>query len=155
MGVRPGPVRARRVAASLPGTAAPDYTDAFEVTTGVGAARSPEQWARAVFEDAPPPVRWFLLVGWRGVLGLRLGPRPSADHVLGWRIAASEPGSVLLTVRSALMTAQLRLREAGSTVVLTSTVTYTRRGARPLWALVGPVHRRMVPYLLARAASRR
>jgi hypothetical protein len=43
--------------------------------------RSPAQWARAIFEDAPVAMRWFLLLGWRAGLGLRLGPVHSPAHV--------------------------------------------------------------------------
>jgi hypothetical protein len=149
-------IRAHRVAATLETRTAanpPDYRDAFEVPTLSMDTRTPEQWAHAVFESAPRPVRWFLLLGWRGVLGLRLGPRPSSDHVLGWRIASTEPDAVHLELRSAFMTAQLILRVASSTAVLTTNVYYTRRLARPLWAAVGLIHRHMIPYLLGRAAS--
>ena len=60
-----------------------DYASAFEVTIGEGDGRSPEQWARAVFEGAPTAIRWFVVFGWRYVLGLRLGPRSSPDYVAG------------------------------------------------------------------------
>jgi hypothetical protein len=148
--------RAHRVAAALPTQATdnpPDYRDAFEVPTDRTDTRTPEQWARAVFEGAPRKSRWFLLLGWRGVLGLRLGPRPSSSHVLGWRIVETSPEAVRLELRSALMTAHLILRVASSTAVLTTHVYYTRRLAHLLWAAVGPIHRQMIPYLLGRAAS--
>lgn len=157
MGRQAGSVRAHRVAAARIARAAdipPDYIDAFAVATASTETRTPEWWSRAVFEGAPCPVRWFLLLGWRGVLGLHLGPRPSADHVLGWRIVETEPDAVRLELRSTLMTAQLILRLASSMVVLTTNVYYARRFARPLWAAVGLIHRQMIPYLLGRAASR-
>jgi len=91
--------------------------------------------------------------GVAGVLGLRLGPRPSSDHILGWRIAETSPDAILLELRSAFMTAQLILRVASSTAVLTTNVYYTRHLAHPLWTAVGPIHRQMIPYLLGRAAS--
>jgi len=100
--------RAHRVAAPLETRTTdnpPDYRDAFEVPTDRTDTRTPEQWARAVFESAPRKSRWFLLLGWRGVLGLRLGPRPSSDHVLGWRIVETSPEAVRLELRSAVMTA--------------------------------------------------
>jgi len=98
--------------------------------------------------------RWFLLLGWQGVLGLRLGPRPWPDHVLGWRIAETSPEAVRLELRSALMTAHLILRVASSTAVLATNVYYTRRLAHPLWAGVSLIHRQMIPYLLGRAVGR-
>lgn len=149
-------IRAHRVAATLETQATdnpPDYKDAFEVSISKMDTRTPEQWSRAVFESATRPARWFLLLGWRWVLGLRLGPRPSSDHVLGWRIVSTEPDVIRLELHSTLMTAQLILRVASSAAVLTTHVYYTRRLARPLWASVGLIHRQMVPYLLGRAAS--
>ena len=148
--------RAHRVAATLETRTTdnpPDYRDAFEVPTDRTDTRTPEQWARAVFESAPRKSRWFLLLGWRGVLGLRLGPRPSSDHVLGWRIVETSPEAVRLELRSAVMTAHLILRVASSTAVLTTHVYYTRPLAHPLWAAVGLIHRQMIPSLLGRAAS--
>lgn len=156
MGRQAGSIRARRVAATLETPATdnpPDYRVAFEVPTDRTDTRTPEQWARAVFESAPRPVRWFLLLGWRWVLGLRLGPRSSSDHVLGWRIAETAPEAVRLELRSALMTTQLILRVASSKAVLTTHVYYTRRLAHPLWAAVSLIHQQMIPYLLGRAAS--
>jgi len=151
-----GSRRAHRVTATLLTRTTdnpPDYSDAFEVPTDRADTRTPEQWARAVFESAPRKSRWFLLLGWREVLGLRLGPRSSSEHVLGWRIVETSPEAVRLELRSALMTAHLILRVAGSTAVLITNVYYTRPLAHPLWAAVGLIHRQMIPYLLGRAAS--
>jgi hypothetical protein len=131
----------------------PDYRDRFEVAIPRTDSRTAEQWLRAVFEDAPRSVRWFLLLGWRGVLGLQLGPRPSPDHILGWRIASRQSEEVRLELDSALMKAQLTLHLSSSTAVWSTNVSYMRPLARPLWAAVGVIHRRMVPFLLGRAAS--
>ena len=136
------------------GVTSPDYTESFAIEIGHDDRRSPEQWARAVFEDAPLPVRWFLLLGWKAGLGLRLGPQSSPEYILGWRIAAAECDAIRLELQSALMTAVLVLRVDGSTASLTTSVCYKRRAARPLWAVARPIHKRMVPYLLSRAASR-
>ena len=67
-----------------------DYTDSFEAPIATANDRTPEQWARAVFEHAPRPVRRLLVSGFRYGLGLRLGPRPSPEHVLGWEIVQPE-----------------------------------------------------------------
>jgi hypothetical protein len=130
-----------------------DYSDRFEVAIPRTDTRTAEQWLRAVFEEAPRPVRWCLLLGWQGVLGLRLGPRPSPDHILGWRIVSREPEEVRLELRSGLMKAQLALHLSSSTAVWRTHVSYMQPLARPLWATVGVIHRQMVPYLLGRAAS--
>lgn len=156
MGRQAGSIRVHRVAVVLETPATDnslDYRDMFEVLIPSTDTRTSEQWLRAVFEDAPRPVRWFLLLGWWGVLGLRLGPRPSPDHILGWRIASREPDEVRLELHSVLMNAQLALHLSSSTAVWSTNVSYRRPLARPLWAAVGVIHRQMVPYLLGRAAS--
>jgi hypothetical protein len=131
----------------------PDYSGAFEVLITDADARSPEQWARATFEGAPRAVRWCLLLGWRAILGLRLGPPASPDHVLGWKIVTAAPEAITLEVRSGLVTAHKVLRIDGSRVILTTFVRYERRGAGALWSAIAPVHHRAEPYVLGRAAS--
>ena len=59
----------RRTPSSLAGYRC-DYDDSFEASVAAANERTPEQWARAVFEDAPRFVRWFLLVGFRYGLNL-------------------------------------------------------------------------------------
>lgn len=150
--------RARRVTELRDGTA--DYGDAFEIeiASPTTDSQDAEQWARAIFEESRAPVRLLLVVGWRLVLRLRLGPRPSPDHVLGWLIEAREPDEVRLRLDSPLMTALLTVRvQCGadrSRVAFDTRVTYRRRPARTLWAAVGLVHRRVVPHLLNAAARR-
>jgi hypothetical protein len=133
----------------------PDYRDSFELTTSSEDTRSAEQWMRAAFEGAPRPVRWFLLLGWRLVLGLRLGPLSAPDYILGWRIASREHNEVRIELQSALMRACLTLHLAGSMAVWHTNVYYIRPMARLLWEPVGVIHRQVVPYLLKRATSLR
>jgi Protein of unknown function (DUF2867) len=157
MGGPTGSIRVPRVVATeqgVGGRGTPDYSDAFAVRTEITDTRTPEEWSRAVFEDAPRPVRWFLLVGWRAALGFRLGPRPSPDHVLGWWIVTATPGAIRLELRSALMTGHLVLRLDHPHAVITTVVLYRHRAARALWATVAPIHRQVVPYLLRHAALR-
>jgi len=131
----------------------PGYVDTSEVSLWAGESRSAEHWSRALFEEAPRPIPWFLSAGWRIVLGLRLGPRRSPGHVLGWRITSNESDEIRLESRSPLMTAQLVLRTSPTTTVLTTNVYFRSRLAHPIWAVVAPIHRQVVPYLLRRAAS--
>ncbi len=152
-------VRARRVGVTAEvravGTlAGRDYAAAWEVMVAGGDTRSAEQWVRATFEGAPRALRVFIVVGWTAGLGLRLGPRPSADHVLGWKIVTKAPDLIVLSVPSVMLgTAHLLLRVEEPRVVLASFVRYEKRGARALWLVVTPLHHRILPYLLGHAAS--
>lgn len=51
-----------------------NHAVAFALTEPGVERWTPLHWARAVFEDAPAARRWFVVFGWRRVLGLRLGP---------------------------------------------------------------------------------
>lgn len=150
-----GSVRARRVGVTeaTDSLAKPDYASAFEVVIRGVDVRSPEQWVRATFEDAPRAMRWLVVVGWRYVLGLRLGPRSSPAYVLGWKIVLATPDAITLEVRSALVTATKVLRVEGSRVRMTTFVHYERRVGRALWSAIAPVHHQTEPYLLGHAAS--
>src|SRR6266702_6839182 len=73
MGRQTGSRRAHRVAAPLETRATdnpPDYRDAFEVPTDRTDTRTPEQWARAVFESAPREVALVPSAGVAGGAGL-------------------------------------------------------------------------------------
>lgn len=127
---------------------------AFALTTGAAETRTPQQWARAVFEDAPAAVRWCLVAGWTNVLGLELGPRPSDDHVLGWAITDGD----LVAGSTTLLAGSRRVRACTTVAVESSTVTWvtlvhcSNAAARLLWAMVRPLHHVIVRSLLARAA---
>jgi hypothetical protein len=130
-----------------------DYASAFAVPRAPADGRSPQQWARAAFERAPAALRSFVVFGWRYGLGLRLGPRASGDHVLGWKIDSETPDALVLAVQSALLSARKVVRVEPARVVMTTFVRYERAPARALWSAVAPVHHRTEPYLLGRAAA--
>jgi hypothetical protein len=91
---------------------------------------------------------------WAAGLGLRLGPRGSGDHVLGWKIETAAPSLIILSVRSLLLgSAHMLFQVENERVLLASFVRYETRVARPLWSAVQPLHHRIVPYLLAHAAA--
>ena len=138
----------RDVAGSL------DYTDAVERGIADGDERTAEQWCRALFEGAPLVLRLALATGWRTLLLLRLGPRRSPDHILGWPIQSREERMIRLEASSPLLTSLLVVRLADDRVRFTTNVRYHHPIARPLWAAAKPVHRLMVPYLIDRAARR-
>ena len=147
---RPVP-RAVRVIDSLTD---PDYTDAFEADTSSARPRSPEQWARATFEDAPAAMRWFLRASWRAGLGLRLGPRRSPDHVLGWRILDRATDSVTLEVRSWFLHCHLVFWLDGTKLLFSTSIRYKRKIGAVIWPPASILHRRIVPYALQHAVSR-
>jgi hypothetical protein len=131
-----------------------NYAAAFALTTEVAGTRTPVQWARAVFEAAPAAPRWCMVFGWKRVLGLRLGPRPSDDHVLGWAIAEGHvvPGSTTLIAESRDLRACNTVTVEGCTVTWVTLVHSSSALARLLWALARPIHHLTIRFLLARAA---
>jgi Protein of unknown function (DUF2867) len=132
--------------------AEPNYASAFELPTPDAHSLTPEQWARATWEGAPVILRWLLTMGWAFVLGLRLGPRPSQKHVLGWLISDSGPDSMTLESRSRHLASQNIVVVNNSKVVWVTYVRFNRRLAGPLWAMAAPVHHRAIPCLLKRAS---
>jgi hypothetical protein len=126
---------------------------AFALAMPEARALTPEQWARAVFEEGPAALRWFVELGWRAALGLRLGPRHSPDHVAGWTIAAVDerPDAITLTAESRILRARNIVAVDDSVVEWVTVVQFERPLARPVWALASPMHRRTIPYLLTRA----
>ena len=132
----------------------PDYADAFEVAISGRDDRTAEQWIRSGLEGAPRWMRRVIVVVHRHVLGFRLGPLDGPDHVLGWRIVTSEPDVVRLEASSDLLSGVLIGRRADASCTrLTTLLFFGRPAARLVWAVVGPLHRRIAPYLLARAAA--
>jgi hypothetical protein len=142
-----------QIAASFARSTA-DYAAAWATTTEDAAMLSPLQWARAVFEGAPIVVRWCIVFGWTRVLGLRLGPRPSDDHVLGWAISDGDlvAGSVALIAESRLLRACNIVVIESSSVTWVTIVHYSHVAARLLWTMARPIHHLTMRYLLARAA---
>lgn len=155
--MKPGRVRRvevpQPIAASFARSTA-NYAAAFVLASDAAAARTPVQWASAVFESAPAALRSFLVFAWTRMLGLRLGPRPSDDHVLGWAIADGQvaPGSTALIAQSRFLRACNTVTVESSTVTWVTLVHYSSAAARPLWALARPIHHLTIRFLLARAA---
>jgi hypothetical protein len=93
-----------------------------------------------------------MLVGWRLVLGLRLGPRHSPDHILGWRIADRSPDETVCQLRSVFLDAHNMFRKVDGTFVWSTFVTYERPIARVIWPPTSLLHRLLVRIALRRAA---
>jgi hypothetical protein len=152
-------VSARRVAVPahepLVGDVGYDYADAFELRTPEPDPRTAEQFARAALEGASWPVCGIVRLVHRHLLRFTLAPAGSPQHVLGWTILASEPDLIQLEAVSPLLGRGVLVgRHVEPTrTVLTTYIFFTRPAAgRVVWAVVGPLHRRVAPYLLERAA---
>jgi hypothetical protein len=130
-----------------------DYSDSFAAETATEDDLSPEQLARTVFEGAPRPVRWFLLVGFRYGLNLRLASRTSPEHVLGWAIIDRQANSITIESRSWYLTSRLLFQTEEARVKLSTYVRYDRPIAKVLWPPVSILHRQILPRLLRHAAS--
>lgn len=100
-------------------------------------------------------MRVFLVIGWRAVLGLRLGARRDGEHVLGWRLDRSSDYRVVLRQDSWLITAANVVEVDDASVGWTTSVHYRRPLARLVWALVLPAHSLTIPWRLRRAARAR
>jgi hypothetical protein len=137
---------------TLAGLTDPDYTYRCQVDVRPGDDRSAEDWARSVFESCPRVLRAGVVAGWLAGLGLRLAPRSSPSHVLGWDIVANEPEATVLGVGSRWLTPRLVIRIADGHAVHATFLRYDRWVARLLWAVARPIHELVVPYLLRRAS---
>lgn len=126
----------------------PDYADSFEIDLLPNDVRTPEQLGRDALLKAPPPLRFLITLAHRWVLGF-----PARQDILGFRVLHSDDDVVHLEARSGRLRGVLvGRRENARHVVLSSYVWFPRRGSRALWVLAGPVHRRVAPVLLERAA---
>jgi hypothetical protein len=129
-----------------------DYEDAFAVTAAV--EQTPEQWVRAVLQDAPPRVRRRLWLGWTA-LGLKLAAPWYRGRVLGWKVKHRDPAYVLLAADSWFgLRGQLLFRREPHGLLFATFIQHTNPVARALWAAITPRHQDVVRSLLTHAASR-
>jgi hypothetical protein len=137
------------------GLAEPDYASSFAVDVPDADTRSPEDWARSTLEGAPRVLRWFVLIGWKAVLRLRLEPLHAAGNVLGWRIRSTAPDAITLEVSSSLVAARKVLRVEPDRLILTTLVWFKSVRGRIVWSVIAPVHHRIEPTLLTLATRAR
>ncbi len=129
-----------------------DYQSAFSVNTDPADRRSAEQWARAMYESPPTAERLIVWYGWK-TLTARLGPYPSTDHILGYRIQANERAYIRFSVEWVLgLACDLVLHLGPEAAVLATFVELKRPAAKIVWPMAVPVHERIVPRWLSRAA---
>ena len=126
-----------------------DYADAVTVASEEIDA-TPEQWMRAVLEESrigqSAPRLWQ-------VLGLRLGPRPSSDHVQGWRIAGRGADWIRVETSSWMMTGEAVVQVASRNVSLALFLRYDSPAGAWVWRVVSVQHRRAVPVMLHQAMT--
>jgi hypothetical protein len=133
-----------------------DYADAFEIRLPEPDARSAEQFVWCALEQASWLVRWTVPVVHRHVLRLRLAPPSSPDHLFGWKVLTRQPDVIHLeAVSPVLGRGVLVFRRVEPTSASMTTYLFYRRPtpARVVWTIVGPLHRRVAPYLLEHAAA--
>lgn len=140
-----------------PFTEACDYEVAFEIERPEGVPRSAERWARAMFEEAPLAMRWFLIVGWSAIT-CRISPRRSPARILGWQIESTSPQTAVIAVRAWVgLTSRLIFFADDDLVTVASFVRFTGPVtplARVVWAATVPLHERILPHLLTAARRR-
>ena len=133
---------------SLDTLASPDYVDLFTATTSAATDKSPEEWTRALLEETPTgrsaPFLW-------GLLGVRLGPRPSPDYVEGWKIADRGDDWIRIEATSWFMTAHAVCHVEDGKVSVALFLRYDLPIAALLWPPVSVMHRRAVPVMLRQA----
>jgi Protein of unknown function (DUF2867) len=135
-----------------------DYCDAFLFDVGSTHDESAEELIREILEGAPLAVRTQLLSGWSAI-GLKVGTS-SEGSVLGWEVRRTVPEHVLLGADSRIgMPGELLLKKDPlekdrSTLLFATFVAQRNPLARALWAVVEPVHVRVVRDLLDHASQR-
>jgi hypothetical protein len=124
-----------------------DYVDVSVLSTATATGWSAEDWARAILETAPS-ARRFAFLPWQVLLGLRLGPWPSPDHVHGWKIAGAGDDWIRLETASWLMTCHAVARVEDGRVSVGLFVRYDNPVAALWWPALSVVHRRAMPVIL-------
>jgi hypothetical protein len=137
------------------GEDAADYVDVFEVPIRPTDSRTAEQALRDALGRKPSAGGAAVLWIHRHVLGFRLGPVSSAEHVIGWPIMHSGADEIVLAVNGPLMHGELSLRRHDDRrAVLTTRLHYRHKfAARAVWLMVGPLHRVIAPRLLQRSVE--
>ena len=152
----PGPRAHRVLVPDEPLLRGCSYADAFEIDVVGSDLGTAEQLARRTLEQSPRLVRAVVRFAQQRLLGLRLAPPATPGHVLGWPIVVSRPDVIQLETRSPVLGRAVILgRRVDDSAVRITTCLFYRRPllARLAWTVVGPLHRRVAPYLLERAAS--
>lgn len=131
-----------------------DYSWTLQSGSAKSAAPDAERLLRATWEEGPAVLSWSLPLAWKFGLGLRLGPKKSAEHVLGWPITQRTSGQIAVATSSRIMQAQNSLLVDGDVITWTTLVTYNNLLGRLLWVPARIVHQWLVRRSLSGALSR-
>lgn len=123
----------------------PHYADAFSLVAPDAGRWSAEQWARALLDDVAGRTGQLL---WRGLMGMRLGPRRGPDRIAGWAVGGTGAGWIRVEARSRSLTGHLVVVVEDDRVSLATFVRYDRGWGRAVWTPLSAVHRRVAPGFL-------
>ncbi|ANY07769.1 DUF2867 domain-containing protein [Pseudonocardia sp. HH130630-07] len=134
-----------------------DYGDAFTADVPPGALDSTRaaEHAQAIARQVMP--RWMtaaVLAIHRHVLGLQLTTSDQSSLLPGWRLLRHDPDTLAYGVTGGLITPRVVLVAAPEQLIVTTVVRYDHRATPAVWALVAPLHRLVVRFVLARTARR-
>ncbi len=141
----PVPARARELAA----LDRVDYADCF--TVAVSTRRTPEEWLRLAAE-AMPTLFSAVRVAHR-VLGLRLAPADSPEHVIGWDVLRSSPDEAVLGNAGLLGQPRIVGFTPPGEVVVATLIKFNGMIGRAVWAAAAPVHRAAARHALSELAT--
>lgn len=134
----------------------PDYVDLFTEAAPHAPEASAETWARTILEETPLAQRGARKL-WR-LMGMRLGPSGSPDHVQGWKIdaVADDDRWIRLELASWYLTAQAIVLVDDDQVSLSVSLHHDRPlVAKPIWRLIVARHQQAVPAMLHQAIALR
>jgi len=106
-----------------------------------------------MLEGASDEMQKTLRQGWT-MLGLRLGPEGSPEHVLGWNIDHDGPDHALLNLESRVgMPAELLFRPEGDRLLFCTFIQRKNPLMKVAWWPVEGRHLRIVPRLMDHAVE--
>ena len=139
------PARAREIAALN----RVEYADCFAVD--VSAERTPEEWIRLV--AGAMPALFLVVRGAHRVLGLRLAPADSPQHVIGWDVLRSAADEAVLSNAGMLGQPRIAALTQPGEVVVATLIEFNGIIGRILWAAAAPMHRAVTRYALSTLAT--
>ena len=133
--------------------AEPDYADVFTTTAREVPPRPVDRWFRSVMNEVPEGLRGFTFLAQRGLLGLRLDPRPASGRLIGWRFADGGEDWFRLEAASWMLTGHIVFKADGRHLTFATFVRYDHPLARLVWPPVSLIHRQVGRALMRYAAA--